>query len=212
MCVADQIIDTISECVRSASCPGGCQEQCGSNMQEEQGSAQDVEYSGGAFAISTNTDECIRNISCPGDCQGICKMSGSNIMQGAQGSAHDIEYSLQSNQKTQEFGRPDGKNHLESRSGQVGGFVGTQIYVPENNMSGEKGNNPVSASVSVPTVHKNCTLLQPVYRSTMALDWTRVGGVVLEGLGLCKNIVSESAWRPKYTPDWEYLPGWVHPR
>ena len=22
----------------------------------------------------------------------------------------------------------------------------------------------------------------------------------------------ESAWRPRYIPDWENLPGWIHPR
>ena len=94
----------------------------------------------------------------------------------------------------------------------MGGFVCTRIYVPENIMSGEKGDNPVSTSVSVPTVHKNCTLVRSVYHSTVALDWTRVGGVMHEGLGLCKNLISEGVWRPKYTPDWENLPGWVHPR
>ena len=88
---------------------------------------------------------------------------------------------------------PIGKSQLEPRSGQVGGFVRTRNYALENNMSGENGNNSVSASVSVPTVHNNCTLVWPVYHSTMALDWTRVGGVVLEGLGLCKNIINESA-------------------
>ena len=60
-------------------------------------------------------------------------------------------------------------------------------------LSGENGDNPVSASVSVPTVHNICTLVRPVYHITMALDWTRVGGVVHESLGLCKNSDNESA-------------------
>ena len=34
---------------------------------------------------------------------------------------------------------------------------------------------------------------------------------MLEGMGLFINNIEESAWRPKYTPNWENLPGWVHP-
>ena len=29
--------------------------------------------------------------------------------------------------------------------------------------------------------------------------------------GLFKNNIDESAWKPKYTPNWEKLPEWVHP-
>ena len=67
-------------------------------------------------------------------------------------------------------------------------------------MNGGSRHNPVSGFI--PTVQNN--------HSTVALDWTKVGGVVHEYVGLCKN--DESAWSPRYIPNWENLPGWIHPR
>ena len=78
MHVADQVIATINECVRSVSCPGGCQELCGvereqvcwdgSIIQSAQGSTHYMEE---MLTHLTNNDECVRNVACPGECQGI---------------------------------------------------------------------------------------------------------------------------------------------
>ena len=115
--MADQVISTISECVRSVSCPGGCQEQCGveqeqgcgdgSSMQSPRGSTQEWEEMATQASI---TDECVRSVACPGECQGICKMeiclkiTGSSIMQEDQGSAQDMQCSLKSKPNTQSLG------------------------------------------------------------------------------------------------------------
>jgi hypothetical protein len=211
MCISDEIIDNISECVRSAACPGGCLEKCGSSVQEEQTSAQIMEMKGYSVSTSTDIDECVRNMLCPGGCMGRCVMGGSNTMQTAQGSTEDIKWKVKSNLKTQEFGMPGGRSQLETRSGRVGGFVHTRNFALENNISGERRNNPVSVSLSGQTVHSDCTHVRPVYESKVALDWTGVGGVVHNDKGLFKNNIEESAWKPKYTPNWEKLPEWVHP-
>ena len=54
------------------------------------------------------------------------------------------------------------------------------------------------------------TNVQPDYHSTVALDWTRVGGVVHESEGVCMTDVTK--WEPKYVPTWDNLPRWEHPR
>ena len=64
--------------------------------------------------------------------------------------------------------------------------------------------------VSVQTVRTRCTLVQPENHSTVALDWTRVGGVVQECEGWCMTNVTK--WEPKYVPNWDNLPRWEHPR
>ena len=63
--------------------------------------------------------------------------------------------------------------------------MGTQNCVFE--MNGGNGDNPLSGSAIIPTVQNSSTLVQPDNHSTVALDWTRVGGVVHNYVGLCKN-------------------------
>ena len=120
MHVEDKVIATISECVRTVSCPGGCQEPCGveyeqeccegSSLQSAQGSTQDVEEAT-TFTYSAFRDECVRNVAYPGGCHGICRMEAcmnthvdSGIMKEDQGSTQDMQDSLSTKQNTQEFG------------------------------------------------------------------------------------------------------------
>ena len=63
----------------------------------------------------------------------------------------------------------------------------------------ESGGSGVD-NVSEQTVQTHSTDVQPEYHSTLALDWTRVGGVVQKSVGVCKTHLN----------DW--MPVWVHPR
>ena len=73
-------------------------------------------------------------------------------------------------------------------------------------MSGGSGDSNVSEQA----VHTHSTHVQPEYHSTVALDWTRVEGVVHESKGVCMTDVTK--WEPKYEPTWNNLPRWEHPR
>ena len=219
MQVEDRVIETISECVRTASCPGGCQETCevedkqicceGSIMQSAQGSTQNIEVT---QTYSDISDECIRSMACLGDCQGICRIEacliihGSNSMQEDQGSTQDMHGTFSTKPNTQEFGMPRENILLEPQSGRVGGFGSARNCVLRE--GSRDRDNPVSASVQ--TVHTNCTLVRLKNQNTMALDWARVGGVVHEVWGECKT--DENIWKPKYEPNLDKLPVWRHPR
>ena len=109
MKVEDDIIEMVNECVRTISCPGGCQDLCtldgdqadhkgGSSTLALQGSTQDMEEGG---VHQDGLEECVRNVACQGDCHGNCRMQashfisdrdnyGSQSMQGHQGSAQDM--------------------------------------------------------------------------------------------------------------------------
>ena len=88
---------------------------------------------------------------------------------------------------------PGDLNLLEPHSGRVGGFVDARNCVWN----------------SVQTVHTDCTPVQANNFCTGAVDWARVGGVVHESVGVCMNDME--LWKPKYMPDWDHLPVWVHP-
>ena len=78
---------------------------------------------------------------------------------------------------------PGDNSLMEPHSGRVGGFGSAQNFVLEK--GGGSGDNLVS--VSVQTVHTNCTLVRLNNQNTVALHWARVGGVVQEGWGVCKT-------------------------
>ena len=96
---------------------------------------------------------------------------------------------------------PGDINLLEPHSGQVGGFVDARNCV----LSGENGDR----NVSVQTVHNDCTPVRANNFCTRAMDWAWVGGVVHESVGVC--MTDMEIWKPKYMPDWDHLPVWVHP-
>ena len=120
---------------------------------------------------------------------------GSQSMQGHQGSAQDMIASF-CKHKTQEFGVPRGENLLEPHTGRVGGFARGRNFIPGN--SGGGRNNNVSVPVSEQTVQSHSTVVQQKFHSTGPLDWTQVGGAILEGEGVCIYNV-------------DILPRWEHP-
>ena len=141
MHIDGDIIEKVSECVRTVSCPGECQDLC------------DIK----------DTEECIRTASCPGGCQDQCNLEGG-IEHGGGSSLHEGQGNAQ------ECGDRHG---------------------------------------SVQAVHTVCTPVQRNNFSMGAVDWARVGGVVLEETRVFMN--DKNIWKPKYMPDWDNLPVWVHP-
>jgi hypothetical protein len=221
MKVEDEIIEMVSECVRSVSCPGGCQDRCvvGIDQADHQGGSSLLASQGSTHGLEEGVrnqeqlEEYVRNAACPGDCHGNCRMKASQIisdsdgsqsMQGHQGKAQDMLHSFDCRHKTQEFGVPRDKNLLESRRGRVGVFACGRNCIPRQR-GGSGGKN---VSTLGQTVQTHSTVVQPEYHSMGVLDWTGVGGVVHEGEGGCMN---NAKGGPKYVPNCDILPRWEHP-
>ena len=77
-----------------------------------------------------------------------------------------------------------------------GGFARGRNFIPGS--SGGGRNNNVSVPVSEQTVQSHSTVVHQKFHSTGPLDWTRVGGSILEGEGVCICNV-------------DILPRWEHP-